>query len=116
MVYQPSKLTEILGNLSDPSFLKINCSNVLYLRHFKDTKKVEHFLESCLDFKFFLMQYFINYRKLKTIFMSPLNSHIYWDTQYKTDSSKWLLRNCYNLWKLYLQSRKFPKFILKLYK
>ena len=53
--------------------------------NFKKQRSVDHIQESSLDLQHFMS--FINYRKLKTIFMT---SHVYWDTYinvyfYKTE-------------------------------
>ena len=83
----PSKLTEIQ---------KI-CSTKLFkclISLFKDTKKVDHILESSLDIKSGFDALNVIY-KSKTIFMPSLNSHVYWDTLHNIDTHLYvLLYNC----------------------
>ena len=77
-------MTEILEFFSRFQSIKINKTVQTFNMsvNFKDSKKIDHILESLLAAQSFLMHFmsFINYRKSKTIFKSSLNSHAYWDT------------------------------------
>ena len=70
----------------DSSLLKINKTLKMLNNsvNLKDTKKVDHILESSLDFQFLFdaPNIIIYNRKSKTTFNSSLNSHVYWATLY----------------------------------
>ena len=86
--FPPSKLTEILGNLSRFQLIS-NCLNVKYFRQLLEYKADRpHFGKLIRLSIFFLMHFmsFMNYRKSKAICKSSLNSHVYWDTLHHLDS------------------------------
>ena len=90
----------------------------------KKQRSVDHIQESSLDLQHFMS--FINYRKLKTIFMTSLNSHVYWDTYinvyfYKTEIGifeQTRKKNIYFFWSNFGVSRskssKFSKMLIHL--
>ena len=73
----------------DSSLLKTNITVQMFNNSWSILniqKKVNHILESSLDFlNFFkLFMSFSNYRKSNQIFKCSLNSHVYWDILYKS--------------------------------